>query len=332
MRGMRHLSVIFVAFFCASFCLADSAKKDQAKADLIAALEKSSMQREGSPPFQLTANFTLTFDRPVNGTYKLYWMSPSVWREEIDMPGYQERIVQNGDKKWVSRNIGYPPLRVQELKRLFSAAFDGDNIADDDLEIDGVKEDHSKGSLCMTVGSSKAKHSSKSIYCIDARLGVVTSWLTEDKQDGDRFSDYTDFGARAYPRSLQYISEGKTVVDANLIDFSPSVPRDGLFLGLPLVDPQPSCASPTHPVAVSTPDPTYSDIARQKKVGGTANLWVSLSSEGDVTDAKVVETVEPSLDRNAIEAVKRWKFKPAMCGNTPVPTELRVQVKFRISQ
>ena len=110
MRGMRPLLVIFLA---ASATLALAEKNyDQAKAELLAAFDKSSIQKEGSPPFELTVNFMLTFDAPVSGTYKLSWMSPSVWRLDINMPGYQEKKVRNGDKEWTDRNLKFPPLRV----------------------------------------------------------------------------------------------------------------------------------------------------------------------------------------------------------------------------
>jgi len=36
------------------------------------------------------------------------------------------------------------------------------------------------------------------------------------------------------------------------------------------------------------------------------------------------------LDAKAIEAVKRYKFKPAMKNGTPVPVMISVQVNFRL--
>jgi protein TonB len=36
------------------------------------------------------------------------------------------------------------------------------------------------------------------------------------------------------------------------------------------------------------------------------------------------------LDEKAVEAVKQYRFKPAMEGGKPVPVELNVEVNFQI--
>jgi TonB family protein len=36
------------------------------------------------------------------------------------------------------------------------------------------------------------------------------------------------------------------------------------------------------------------------------------------------------LDEKALEAVRKYKFKPAMKGGTPVPVSITVEVNFRL--
>jgi len=87
----------------------------------------------------------------------------------------------------------------------------------------------------------------------------------------------------------------------------------------------------TNPVPTYKPHPPYSPQARHDKRQGTLVLMIFVDSKGNVTDAR--ETSKPlggGLDEKAIETVKTWKFKPAICDGVPVPVRLTVEVSFRL--
>jgi outer membrane biosynthesis protein TonB len=45
---------------------------------------------------------------------------------------------------------------------------------------------------------------------------------------------------------------------------------------------------------------------------------------------KVVKSLEPSLDANAIEAVKTWKFAPATKDGRPVAVAMRLEIDYKL--
>jgi outer membrane biosynthesis protein TonB len=47
-------------------------------------------------------------------------------------------------------------------------------------------------------------------------------------------------------------------------------------------------------------------------------------------EIKIVKTLDPGLDQNAMDAVDRYRFKPAMRNGEPVPVMLTVEVAFRV--
>ncbi len=59
-------------------------------------------------------------------------------------------------------------------------------------------------------------------------------------------------------------------------------------------------------------------------------LWIVVDAQGNVTDERVVKPLGLGLDEKAIEAVKTWKFKPAMRNGAPVPVRVMVEVTFRL--
>jgi periplasmic protein TonB len=84
------------------------------------------------------------------------------------------------------------------------------------------------------------------------------------------------------------------------------------------------------PQPVSTPDPEYTEQARIAKTQGTCILWLIVDDQGRPRDIRVVRGLGMGLDAKAIEAVKQWKFQPAMKDGRPVNVQISVEVGFRL--
>lgn len=86
----------------------------------------------------------------------------------------------------------------------------------------------------------------------------------------------------------------------------------------------------TQPRMVYAPTPEYSDKGRQKKIQGTVTMQIVITPSGTVRDAKVITSLEPSLDKQAVLAVNAWKFEPAEKDGVPVAVQITVQVQFHL--
>ena len=84
------------------------------------------------------------------------------------------------------------------------------------------------------------------------------------------------------------------------------------------------------PKAIYAPDPEYSEEARKAKYQGTCVLWLIVGPDGRARDIKVARTLGLGLDEKAMEAVKTWKFEPAMKDGKPVAVQINVEVTFRL--
>ena len=84
------------------------------------------------------------------------------------------------------------------------------------------------------------------------------------------------------------------------------------------------------PSALDTPDPEYSEEARKAKYQGTCVLWLIVGPDGKPRDIKVARALGMGLDQKAIEAVRNWKFEPAMKDGKPVAVQINVEVNFRL--
>jgi len=85
------------------------------------------------------------------------------------------------------------------------------------------------------------------------------------------------------------------------------------------------------PVCLYCPIPQYSDEARKAKYQGTVVLQVTITTDGRAVNISVVKGPGLGLEEKAIEAVKGWKFKPAVGpGGKPVATIVPIEVTFRL--
>jgi TonB family protein len=90
----------------------------------------------------------------------------------------------------------------------------------------------------------------------------------------------------------------------------------------------PPCASA--PQVISVRDPEYSKQAREAKYQGTCMLGLVVGTDGSTSHIFVISGLGMGLDEKAIEAVKTWRFKPAMKDGRPVPMQLAVEVDFHL--
>ena len=85
------------------------------------------------------------------------------------------------------------------------------------------------------------------------------------------------------------------------------------------------------PVCLYCPIPQYSDEARKAKYQGTVVLQVTITTDGRAINISIVKGPGLGLEEKAIEAVKGWKFKPAVGpAGKPVATIVPIEVTFRL--
>jgi TonB family protein len=85
------------------------------------------------------------------------------------------------------------------------------------------------------------------------------------------------------------------------------------------------------PQALNSVEAEFSDEARRAKYQGVCLISLIVDAQGNPQNPRVVRALGMGLDEKAIEAVKKYKFKPAMKdGKTPVPVMITVEVNFRL--
>jgi TonB family protein len=84
------------------------------------------------------------------------------------------------------------------------------------------------------------------------------------------------------------------------------------------------------PQATYTPEPTFSEAARQARFKGIVILQIVVDKTGHVARVRLERALGYDLDVNAMEGVKVWRFDPATKDGQPVAVEMKIEVSFNL--
>lgn len=162
----------------------------------------------------------------------------------------------------------------------------------------------------------------------DPRYGVQTVRVTE------LVRQEPDAALFAIPDEYKLVKE--TVRDPQ--SHGSGVPEDGASTNLAGSSGSPmtgiaraGVGGVTSPLCIYCPAPSYSENARAAKVSGTVILSVVVTADGLAENAQIVKGPGYGLEQKAIEAVRKWRFRPATGPNgKPVACIVMVEVAFKL--
>ena len=77
--------------------------------------------------------------------------------------------------------------------------------------------------------------------------------------------------------------------------------------------------------------PAYPSTLRQRKVEGTVYVVFVVDTDGRVLEPKVEQATDEAFSGPALDAVRRWRFEPAMVRGEKVRSKMRVPIRFSLS-
>jgi TonB family protein len=117
------------------------------------------------------------------------------------------------------------------------------------------------------------------------------------------------------------------------------IPDDNLILGVPDAPPPPQPEGPvrfvvggniTEPEKLSGPNPVYPEAARRARIQGVVVLECTIGKSGGVNEVKVLRGLPLGLTEAAVDAVRKWQFKPSTLNGKPVEVLYILTVRFNL--
>lgn len=83
------------------------------------------------------------------------------------------------------------------------------------------------------------------------------------------------------------------------------------------------------PRAIFQAPPAYPVELRGKKVEGVVHVFFIIDAQGRVVDPRVEKSPHPAFTKPALDAIKKWRFEPAMRGGQKVASKMKVPIRFQ---
>jgi TonB family protein len=144
-----------------------------------------------------------------------------------------------------------------------------------------------------------------SISLLMVGMGGVLGWSAT--------ADPTRVGRENHP--LAQLEDSLRRVPAHLSEFSPA--SDPLAL--------PRCGDIRPPEALVTPDPLLLPEDENLRV----RVSFIVGADGRVHSPFILDSGGPRGDQVVLRAVRRWRYRPALCNGVPTDSEARVQFGIR---
>jgi periplasmic protein TonB len=85
------------------------------------------------------------------------------------------------------------------------------------------------------------------------------------------------------------------------------------------------------PEAVTEIAPVYPSELRKSKIEGVVTLMFVINEEGRVEDPRVENSSRPEFEKPALDAIRKWRFRPGMKDGQSVRTYVKRPFRFRVT-
>jgi TonB family protein len=325
---MKKLILTTLFLLCA-FHLLLASTNPASQQLLMSAKQQSNLFQHDASPFELDVDFLVQLRVPTQGRLTLKWEADDRWWRRILMGDFEQIDVRNGDRRYISRNGPFTPVRIDELLRLlqFAKHSEGLEVKKQKQRVEGGVE-----MTCLQVKGATIRGEAHEVCIHSASHEILSDEWKEppDERRREQYAEYFDFREHRYPRKLELFVNGIRVVTAHVDNLTTATLASTLLVVPKGAIERRECADMKHAVPVRTPDPMYPKSASENRLIGDTTVSMTVLADGSVSNIQLVGRAASSMDNAALETLKGWKFKPAMCGAEPVVSDIHVVVSFRL--
>jgi len=289
---------------------------------------------EQTPPLHVKAELGVSGadGTAAQGNYTFDWVSPTEWREEIKFANYERLRVREANGYWQKSTLDYQPMLIYELSGMLHVK---DVLKVRSVQTLGKAKSREKDGVresCVAVNWAKA---TDRILCFDESNGALTciEYPQNDRQATPpisriEFGAFRSAGGKLVPFEVRAVKDGKVIVTVKVEEATEvKEVKNALFNPPPGGVLWPQCDDMQNAEPVERVPLNYSPLARTL-VAKRVILYGVVEADGSLSHATVIQGATPDMNTAAIEAFRRWRYKPAQCGQTPIRVETSMYFDF----
>jgi len=327
--------LVLAAAFFSPVAAPRASREEPANPETLVAKARSQEVWDGqTPPLQIKAELGVAGadGNSAQGNYVFDWVSPTQWREEIKFANYERLRVRDAKGYWQKSTLDFQPmliiefsgmLHIKDVLKVRSVQALGKVKR---REINGVRQS------CVAVNWAKA---TDRVLCFDESNGALVGieYPQNERQAPPpvtriEFGSFRSVGGKLVPSEIRAFKDGKTVATVKALEITEvKEVNTALFSPPPNAVLWPQCDDIQDAQPVERVPMNYSPATRMI-VAQRVILYGVVEEDGSLSHVTVIQGANPNMNTAASEAFRRWRYKPALCGQSPIRTETSMYFDF----
>jgi TonB family protein len=320
---MKRLALtVAILVACAGPCWAEDHAAEQQVLD--AGRKPSDLFQSAANPFDLEIDFTVQNHGSMPGRLSVKWQAKDHWWSKVVVGGFYQTTIRNGEMEYTVRSLVYTPNMIWELFQLIS--FDEGKpkypaVKQKDRTVDGV------ATTCVETQNGVSMGRNRN-FCFGTASHELLreDWEVGDRKNIETFADYSAFDGVVYPRKFQLLKNGEESISASVTTLESAAIDPALLVPTQGAIERRKCDDMKPPVPIRQLSPSFS---LPPGLEGQTTAAVTVLADGSVGDIQIMHSGGSAMDKLALEVIKKYRFKPAMCGSDPVVTDTEIEFNFR---
>jgi TonB family protein len=338
------------AFLFASCVIAQTAPEisvpTEPKALVLALATENGAPAEGAKPWHMKIRYTINnWDGSTDsqGMIEEFWLAPNRYKRIFVTTTFNQVEYSgiNGIRRTGSREEAPSQLERILDEFLDPVPFDAASIQAANVEVQRVRSPHAK-LACIT--AKRAGTPTETVvnmtYCSEENLPILRLTIVGTGWSSVIRYDIVKFQSRYFPKSIEQdvglpgSMNGKPMFTAKLemlesldsVDEAQFAPPDGAYTA-PKVIALDEAATKTQLDQHSAP--VYPPIAKAAHVTGDVVLSLQIQTDGRVSRIRVLSG-PAMLQQAAMDALKKWTYRPFAQDGEPVEVNTTAKLSFRL--
>jgi TonB family protein len=319
------LAILFLVPCCFAQELPDEISSWQQYVQLI---RNNTLDLSTNQPFLLTVEYEL-YDldgkAAEKGTAEESW-GPKGSRIEIKSPTLATREI-SGTDAGIGTHTRESYL-VNQMLRAYIRPLDTSGKKKDfafdrfQRTVDSVVTD------CFAIGVPSTRTLTTTAYCADVnnRISVITGQLFVLSRS--QFLRYRD---REVPSDIEITYEDRIAIKAHMTSLN-AIPPENYEAAIGLAGYEHFLVHGDHIVgaALDRPQPVYPKQAKKKHITGSVLLCAIITKDGTIAGLDVVASPNSLLSASALDAVRKWTYKPYLMDGKPTELDTTITVNYAL--
>ena len=331
----KYLVLAFLAALTSgAFCLG---KDDTVSPEslLAQARKLQDVWSDGTPAVKVRAEIQIldAKGKTIPGQYVVTWISPSRWKEELEIANYNRLRVHDSKGYWQQSTLSFQPEIIFQL----------DSILDFKTVLKiGTKQSlgkvktRDKDGVRQKCTEVKWTTGTERVLCFDEANGSLLSVEypgSENPNPPDisrvEYSAFNKLGDKRIPYEVHAFRGRTAIVTTKVTDVTPITEGDPAPFAPPTNSEfWPQCDDMQSPELVNRVQPKYPTNARSNGEQGRVVFYAVIETDGTLSHLTLIQRATPTLESAVSDAIRQWRYKPAACGSTPIRMETSIPVDF----